>query len=414
MIFDIKDYGAIPDGKTLNTRAIQKAIDDCEKHGGGRVLIEGGKFLSGSIELKSNTELYLAANAVLIGSEDCKDYPERSNVKHVKTKWLPRAKNASFIFADECENISICGLGKIDCNGDKFVYKYRDTYWKYCRRDAATPPRAVFFTGCKNVKVEDITLENLPAGWGYWIHDCDVVTIDRAKIFANVDYPNNDGIHINCSRSVTVSNCNIVCGDDCIVVRANSVSLKENKVCEKVCVTNCNLTSYSGGIRIGWCKDGVIRNCVFSNLVMTDTTVGISILLPYLRREAPENMTDVGREETLIENLSFNNIIMNRICSNSILIDVAYSPEMPITGIRNLYFSNIHASGCEFPTLLGRSDNYLKNICFSDCTFEITDGSEFPNRFAHGATSHNDGQYHAPRVRYVENIKFNNTEFKVN
>ena len=104
---------------------------------------------------------------------------------------------------------------------------------------------------------------NQPAGWSYWIHDCDFVTCDRLKINANVQYPNNDGIHINSSRNVTVSNCSIVCGDDCLVVRANNASLSENKVCERVVVTNCNLTSYASGIRIGWLNDGVIKNCAF-------------------------------------------------------------------------------------------------------------------------------------------------------
>lgn len=416
MVFDIRKYGAISDGTTLNTQAIQSAIDACAEAGGGRVLIEGGAFASGSIELKNNVELYISANAVLIGSEHCADFCERKSVKHVETEWLPRERNASFIFADECENVSICGSGKIDCNGDKFVYKYRDTNWQYRRIDEPTPPRAVFFTGCKNVKIEDVTLVNLPAGWGYWIHDCDVVTIDRAKIFADVNYPNNDGIHVNCSRNVTISNCHIACGDDCIVVRANSVSLKENKVSEKVSVTNCNLTSYSAGIRIGWCRDGVIRNCVFSNLVMTDTTVGISLMLPNLSREEPYRgyYTDIGREETLVENLSFNNIIMDRICSNPIKIELDYSSDMPIKGVRNLYFSNVHANGIEFPMLQGRPDLYLKNICFSDCDFEMIDGAEIPNRLAHGATTFNDGQFHAPTIRYVDGLKLNNTEFKIN
>ena len=109
-------------------------------------------------------------------------------------------------------------------------------------------------------------MQNQPSGWSYWIHDCDYVSFNKCKIIANVQYPNNDGIHINSSRNVTVSNCDISCGDDCIIVRANNLSLAENKVCEKVTVTNCNLTSYANGIRIGWMGDGVIRNCSFSNI----------------------------------------------------------------------------------------------------------------------------------------------------
>ena len=411
MVYDIKDYGAVGDGTTLNTASIQKTIDACAKNGGGRVLIEGGIYLCGSIELRSKVELHIAQNATLLGSQNCDDFPERGKLNHVETPLLPRWRNACFIFAEECENIALTGQGTIDCNGDKFV-KYRGddvTGWIYARIDAPTPPRVVFFTGCKNVKIEDITMTNQPAGWSYWIHDCDIVTIDKIKIFADVDYPNNDGIHINCSRNVTVSNCNITCGDDCIIVRANSVSLKENKVCEKVSVSNCNLTSYSGGIRVGWINDGVIRNCTFSNLVMTDTTVGISIFIPNGGR--PE-LSDVGREETVIENLTFDNIIMHRVCSEPIKVDLMESKHSRIKRVRNLYFSNIHASGPHFCTLVGREDCLLENIRFNDCDFEITDGSEFTNAMRHGATSFYP-EYVPMRLRYVKGWKVNNVEWTV-
>ncbi|MBQ4270010.1 MAG: right-handed parallel beta-helix repeat-containing protein [Clostridia bacterium] len=410
MIFDVKNYGAVADGVTLNTQAIQSAIDACVAAGGGRVLLEGGPFLSGAIRLGDNVELYIAAGATLLGSTDCNDYPEYENLKHVSREWLPRVQSACFIFADECENIAICGQGKINCNGDQFVRYHGELGWKYRRINAPTPPRAIFLTGCKNVRVENVTIENLPAGWACWVHDCDFVNFDKVNIFANVDYPNNDGIHINCSRNVTVSNCNIVCGDDCVIVRANSSSLKENKPCERVCVTNCNLTSYSAGIRIAWVNDGTIKNCVFSNLVMTDTTIGISLFIPYLKR--PES-TDVGREATLVENLSFDNIVMDKIVSNPIKIDIDENSDVRVAAIRNLQFSNIRARSIEFPMFKGRAETHLENIRFSNCEFEMIDGSEFPNRFAHGAPTWNDGEFHAPVVRYVDGLKFDATEFKV-
>ena len=149
-----------------------------------------------------------------------------------------------------------------------------------------------------------------PAGWSYWIHDCDRVQIDGLKILANVRYPNNDGIHVNFSRDVTISDCIIETGDDSLVVRANSRSLKENKTCERVIISNCSLRSWSAGIRIGWTNDGVIRDCSFSNIVMHDTSVGIALVLPR-RKDAP-GWTDYGREATEIESLSFNNIRTRR------------------------------------------------------------------------------------------------------
>lgn len=407
MIYDVRNYGALGDGKTLNTAAIQKAIDDCASKNGGTVLLEDGTYMTGSIVLRSNVNLHIEQNAILLGSPNCGDYPEKQNLKHVISENLPRTRNASMIFAEECENISITGMGKIDCNGTSFVKEKQGewTGWQFGRIGAPTPPRVVFFTGCRNIKIEDITMLNQPAGWSYWMHDCDYVVFDKCKILADVRYPNNDGIHINSSRNVTVSNCDIVTGDDCIVVRANNRSLEENKVCEKVTVTNCNLTSYSGGIRIGWLNDGVIKNCTFTNLVMTDTVIGISIALPDFL-----DFPDRGREDTLIENLLFDNIVMDRIYGRPIKIYIGQTDDTRCEAIRNIYFSKIIASGLEFPYLCGKKDNKIRNIYFNDCRFQCLSDEELPNYRQHGAADW-DRSHGVPIFDNIENIVFNHTNF---
>lgn len=415
MIYNIKNFGAVADGTTMNTVAIQKAIDTCHENGGGQVLVEGGVYMFGTIVLHSNIELHIAANATLLGSPRCEDYPERKDVKHVNSEKLPRWRNACYIYCEESENVSITGMGKIDCNGKAFVRTVENpTYWTYHRIKAPTPPRVVFFAGCKNVKITDITMVNQPAGWSYWIHDCDYVSFDRVKIFAEVEYPNNDGIHINSSRNVTVSNCDITCGDDSIIIRANNASLPENKVCEKVSITNCNLTSYSGGIRIGWKNDGIIRNCTFSNIVMTDTSIGIDITLPHFLFD-PEKLwtADMGREATLIENLSFDNIIMDNVYGEPVKIQIAPQEETLVKAIRNLYFSHIHARGPRGIQLAGREQNHLDNIRFSDCTFEVTDYSAFNNREYHGAQGVKQSHGGYPKLIYCDRVIFDNVEFQV-
>ena len=415
MIFNIKDFGAVADGKTLNTTAIQNTIDACFENGGGQVLVEGGTYMFGTIVLRSNVELHIAANATLLGSPRCEDYPEREDVRHVNSEKLPRWRNACYIYCEESENVSITGMGKIDCNGTAFVRAVENpTYWTYHRIKAPTPPRVVFFAGCKNVKITDITMVNQPAGWSYWIHDCDYVSFDRVKIFAEVEYPNNDGIHINSSRNVTISNCDITCGDDSIIVRANNASIAENKVCEKVCVTNCNLTSYSGGIRIGWKNDGVIRNCSFSNIVMTDTSIGIDITLPHFLFD-PEKLwtADMGREATLIENLSFNNIIMDSVYGEPVKIQITEHSETKVEAIRNLFFTDIHARGPRGIQLAGRAENHLDNIRFSNCTFEVTDYTAFGNREYHGAQGIKQSHGGYPKIAYCDRVIFDNVEFQV-
>ena len=415
MVFNIKDFGAVADGKTLNTAAIQKAIDACFANGGGQVLVEGGTYMFGTIVLHSNVELHIDATATLLGSPRCEDYPERDNVRHVDTKKLPRWRNACYIYAEESENVSITGMGKIDCNGESFVEpRENPTHWLFKRIDAPTPPRVVFFAGCKNVRIEDITMENLPSGWGFWIHDCDYVSFDKVKIFAEVEYENNDGIHINSSRNVTVSNCDITCGDDCLVIRANNASLPENKVCEKVTVTNCNLTSYSGGIRVGWRQCGTIRNCSFSNIVMTDTTVGVDINIPHFTFDPTKMYTiDCGREATLIENISFDNIIMDNVYAEPVKIIVNDNPETKVEAVRNLYFSNIHAKGPRGIHLKGRAENHLDNIRFSNCTFEVTDYSAFVREEFHGAQIKSQSHGGYPKIEYCDKITFDNVEFNI-
>ena len=134
MIFNIKDFGAVADGKTLNTTAIQNTIDACHGSGGGQVLVEGGVYMFGTIVLRSNVELHIAANATLLGSPRCEDYPERADVKHVRSEKLPRWRNACYIYCEESENVSITGMGKIDCNGKAFVRTVENpTYWFYHR-----------------------------------------------------------------------------------------------------------------------------------------------------------------------------------------------------------------------------------------------------------------------------------------
>ena len=393
MDFYIQDFGAVGDGKALNTAAIQRTIDTCFSEGGGRVIISDGTFLTGTIILKDNVDLHIEESGVILGSPNCGKYDENArfdirpypyNVilsgdivsygdypdfpkKHVNTQNLPRNRGCCLIYSEESENISITGKGKIDANGTAFTELAPTDahhYTKYRRIHAPTPPRVTFFAGCKNVRVEGITLTNGPAGWSFWIHDCDDVSFERVTIDCDLNYPNNDGIHVNCSRNVTVKNCRISCSDDCIVVRANSRSLKENKICENVSVTNCTLTSPASAIRIAFVCDGTIRNCSFSDLSMIDCNAG-------LRLEIPDKkliQSDYGREATLVENLRFSNITMDNV-SIFVKINLFDGEDTEISSIRSLFFEKITGKCKAVMLINGTPSAPVEDIRFTNCTF---------------------------------------------
>lgn len=411
MVFDIRAFGAVGDGKTLNTAAFQKAIDECAVSG-GKVLVAGGVYKTSTIFLKSNVELHIAADAVLLAPSECEDYIDLESLKHLNTEFFPRHRNACLIYCEESENVSITGMGKIDGNGTYFVKERPDPKyaWTKERINDRTPSFVVVFAGCKNVKVEDITMCNQPVAWSYWVHDCDYVSFDKCKILSSVEYPNNDGIHINSSRNVTVSNCDMYCGDDCIVVRANNITLKENKICEKVTVTNCNLTSSTNGIRIGWINDGTIRNCVFSNLNITDSKNGIGLHLP--SREGDKRWNDEGREATLVENISFNNIMMDGIYGHPIRFLISDCENTLCEAVRNIDFSNIRARSLDDIFIWGRKRNPIQNINFSGCSFQ-----KFLSQKEAGFKNEKSEQWERPddgnNIAHVENLQMINTIFTI-
>jgi polygalacturonase len=419
--YNIKEFGAIADGKTNNAAAIQAAVDACACNGGGRVLVCGGTYLTGTVVLRSNVELHLAADGVLLASASREDFPEFPKL-HVDVTKLSRFSGAAMIFAEECENISITGKGKIDANGYAYVEECEPYHsgWKYKRISTDTLPRVVFFTGCKNVFIEDVTAVNSPAGWTYLIHDCDYVHFDKIKILCSLEFPNNDGIHINSSRDVTVANSFIQSGDDAIIIRAANRALKEPKVCERIMINNCTLMSHTNAVRIGWIGDGVIRNCTLSNLCIDETRTGITITLPgfgiAFSDNVPEttsdnskkknDIKDFGVEKTCIENISFNNIVMRNIYLRPVQIEICEEDTTPCEKIGDIYFNSIKSESLGMPVIVGRENCHVKNIRFNGCDFRQVPLSKMDYYFEPTLS-----QITPLILKYADNVSFADTTF---
>ena len=214
-----------------------------------------------------------------MASDRTADYPE---IKSDIWNWqlAPRRNSRCFIYAEGASRIAITGRGMIECPGARVCELYNSTLWKYRRKEEHFPPRMVLLVCCTDVVLRDFTIKDAAAGWATWILGCRDVNVDNVTMDADLDLPNSDGLHINCSQDVTVSNCRIRTGDDALIIRAYTSVLKNPTPCERIAVTNCTLTSHSSGIRLAWANDGIMRNCVLSNITIADSMGGHRACFP--------------------------------------------------------------------------------------------------------------------------------------
>lgn len=294
---NVKDFGAVGDGKTSDTVAIQKAID-----AGGEVYIPAGTYLTGTLYLKSNGGLYLAPGARLLASHDRADYNAADFCPQNQIFKDEFMAGTHLITAVNQENIFISGFGTIDGDSHFWVNEslkrdYCD-FWGHPPVSANRPAQMIFFAECKNVNVENVNLLHSPF-WHLFFHGCEDVIVKGVKIKGERKQWVNDGIDIDCCSNVTISDCIIDTGDDGITLRANGLPLVgKSAVCENVTISNCVITSYLDyGIRIG-VGEGIIKNCVFSNLVIKNSLSGIGMTC----RFSPQG------NATSVKNLNFSNI----------------------------------------------------------------------------------------------------------
>jgi len=217
-IFNIQEYGAIPDGKTLCTDAVQGAVDACHEAGGGVVLCESGEFLSGSIELKSHVELHLGVGCKIIGSTDLAELNDFESDGFINEA-SPEGTCKYLVGAQHATNIAITGPGEINAQGVGFYDQEALRPNGKFKTKPPERPRIVMFHKCKDVKLTEASFVDSPC-WTIWLMQCERVQINKIKIRGDQRMMNNDGIDIDACKDVTVSDCFIKTDDDCLVLRA--------------------------------------------------------------------------------------------------------------------------------------------------------------------------------------------------
>ena len=283
-IFNIKDFGAVGDGKTLNTKFIQAAIDAATAKGGGQVVVpQNESFVSGTIHLKSHVDFHLEAGAVLLGSTNWLDY-EKNN------RWF------ALILGKDAEQVSITGAGTIDGQGlklvDDILQKIKSKVITKAslhkpesgssgnpisrnRPNESIRPQLIEFLNCTGTTIKDITLTN-GSGWTETYIECQRMIFEEIKVRAFA-YWTTDGLDLVDCKDVVVKNCDIQCEDDGICLK----SYNPASFCENISVSNCLISSGSSAFKLGTASFGGFRNITVRDLFIHDSfrsAIGVMVV----------------------------------------------------------------------------------------------------------------------------------------
>lgn len=277
--YDVKDFGAAGDGSTKDTAAIQSALDACGRAGGGCVRLAQGIFVTGTLYLRNSVTLEIDSSAVLAASPDIEDYG--TDTHHNRYRNEPELDRC-LIFAEDAQNVTVCGHGTICGNAKHFPNDgsiYRPMMFRFLR--------------CEHIHLENLKLYDA-AAWTTAFLDSRYIWA-RGLDIRNEKRFNGDGLDFDgCSR-VYVSDCNIRGTDDNLCLQSGSKAYPV----EDIHITNCSFSSVCAGIRIGLKSIGDIRNVVISNCTMREIwREGIKI-----------ECSEGGRiEDILIQNVSMRNV----------------------------------------------------------------------------------------------------------
>jgi len=407
--YNILEEGAIADGKTINTLIIQKAIDKCSLSDGGEVVFPPGKYLTGSLILKSGVLLNIQQGATLLGSTNLDDY-QSIKPEFIALRTLQQTKQ--LIFAEGQFNIGIIGKGTIDGQGKVFIREGND--------EGIRRPHGIQLINCKNVRIEDVFMTNSGAWMQHYLA-CDNLQIRGIRVHNHCNF-NNDGIDIDGCHDVIISDCIVDSDDDGICLKSTSP-----RACRNVIVNNCIVHSHCNSLKLGTESTGGFQNIQISNCVISpceDENVFYGIVSG--QSAISIEMVDGGK----LDQVSVDHIrILDTACPIFVRLGNRarkHSPDAPepeIGSLSNISITNITAFTSTKVTsnITGILDKnaeniYLGNILFTnhsngtsvDANLEVPENEKgYPTFNMLGNVLPASGFY----VRHIKNITFDNVRF---
>lgn len=425
-VFNVRDYGAKGDGKTLDSPAINAAIEAAVHDGGGQVFLPAGTYLSGSIRLKSNIELHLSAGSTILAapasmkaydpSESFGGFPEYQDGGHTYF-------HNSLIWAEGQTNVSITGHGMID--GQGLTKKDTEKAGVVQGGSIGTGDKAIALKLCRNILIRDVTIFR-GGHFAIIITGCDRGTIDNVTIDTN-----RDGIDIDCCKYITVSNTKVNTPNDDAIVLKSSYALKKAVPCEHILITNCLVTGYKLGTfldgtyvpeKVNWVcgriKLGTESNGGYRNITISNCTCMWSSGLAF-------EEVDQGR----MENICVTNIAMEHVHHYPIYITTGCRNRGPKevtqpSSARNIQISNIIATDCDSLCSIivtGMKNEPIRNVWLSNIRLTFRGGGtkDLANRdYREQGTNYPEPRWAGPTpayglyTRHVEGLHVNDVTFR--
>lgn len=343
----VADFGAIGDGKTLNTGRIQSAIDQLASKGGGTLVVPKGVFLSGAIFLKAGVNLHLEEGAVLKGSTDRKDYPKMlTRIEGHFEQWLPALVNA-----DRADHLRISGSGTLDGNGAPFW----EDFWARRKENPKTTnldverPRLALIQNSEDVRISGVTFKD-SGFWNLHLYRCRNVVVEgvRFEIPDGVRAPSTDGTDIDSCQNVTIRNCTYRVDDDCIALKGSkgplAMSDKDSPPVEHIRVINCTFERGHGVVTLG-SEATIVRDVS----VEKSRVVGpINLVRLKLRPDTPQRYEDIHYRDITLD--STGTILQVQPWRQ--FFDLKGQPP-PNSVVRNVTLTNIKGTYGSFGTIQG-------------------------------------------------------------